>query len=227
MEGLAEGTGIDAGLPPDRRIPFAIADAAFVEAQPSFARAFAYATGPAYTELLDGAQTRWRRVVKLSSDVAQMTMHAYHLNVVTPSASQAEAIIGRYGGSEIESQEGDRATRKIALAERYKRELISGPTIDLPMTRFHIKFDPRGIETFDPYGSVYHTLTITAVWGAITVTGGDALISKDFRVLRLAAAADTSGKTVRGKGWTLEFVPGYRLVADRKKNNSFTLSVKS
>jgi hypothetical protein len=226
MEGLAEGTGIDAGLPPNRRIPFAVADAAFVEAQPSFARAFAYATGPAYTELLDAARARWRRAVTPSSDLAQMTMHAYDLEVATPSASHAEAIIRHYGGTKIESEEAARTARTIERAKKYRGELIAGSTIELPMTKFSIKFNPRDIETLEPYGSVYHTLTITAIWGAIAVAGGDALISKDFRTLRLAAAADVKGKRVRGAGWTLDLAPGYTLVPDLEKKHSFTVAAK-
>jgi hypothetical protein len=149
-------------LPPDRRIPYALRDIAFAEAQPSYARSLFYATGPTYSELLDAARADWRRTVTPSSDVALIAMRAYGLNVATPSAAQAQSVLARYGGKEIEDQEAARAARIAALDAKYERELVDGPTLTLPMVKFQIRFDPRDIETFDPYGSVYHTLSVTA-----------------------------------------------------------------
>lgn len=224
LEGLAEGTGIDAGLPPDRRIGYALFDMAFVEEQPSYARAFPYATGPAYTELLDAAAPGWRRRVASSSDIAQMTMRAYGLSLAAPAASQAQAIIARYGGDSIRAQEAARAVRKAALAAKYQRELVAGSTIALPLKKFSVKFNPRDIETFEPYGSVYHTLSVSAAWGTLDVSGGEAMISTDFHSLRVAAPPRVVGNVLRGEGWTLTLAAGYRLVADPQKSGSYTVA---
>ncbi|HLI96847.1 MAG TPA: hypothetical protein VKT72_12270 [Candidatus Baltobacteraceae bacterium] len=224
LEGLAESTGIDAGLAPARRIPYALRDIAFVEAQPSYARSFAYATGPAYSELLDAAQPNWRRAIAPASDIAVTAARAYGLNAGVPSAAQAQAVIARYGGKEIEAQEAARVVRIAALDRKYKRELVVGPTLTLPMTGFHITFNPRDIETLDPYGSVYHTLRVSAPWGSIAVSGGDALISKDFRTLAVAAPRGGSGSRVQGDGWTLRLAHGYALVANPRRRGSYQLS---
>lgn len=226
MEGLAEGTGIDAGLPPNRRIAYALFDMNFIEDQPSYTRAFGYATGPAYSELLDAVSSNWRRSVTPSSDISRMTARAYQLHVTTPTSSQAQTIIARYGGFAIESQEKARAARIAALTVKYKNELIAGPTIALPMTGFSISFNPRDIEAVDPYGSVYHTLKVTAPWGAITVSGGDAMIDKDFHVLTIAAPPAVSGSAVHGQGWTLTLAPGYAVVPDPKKSGSYIVSAQ-
>ncbi|MGH7736551.1 MAG: hypothetical protein ACREMP_01585 [Candidatus Tyrphobacter sp.] len=223
IEGLAEATGIDAGLPPGRRIAYTLSDIARIEGQPSYARAFPYATGPAYAELLDAAEPQWRRSVTAASDIARMTMRAYGLNVKTPSPSRAQAIAARYDGAEIESQEAARAARKAVLYARYTRELVTGPTIALPMAHFNIQFTPRDVETLDPYGSVYHTLRVIAAWGEITVSGGDALISKDFKVLTVAVPTAVNGSVVRGEKWTLTLAPGYALAPDPRKPGSYHL----
>ncbi|MEO6836397.1 MAG: hypothetical protein ABI231_10895 [Candidatus Tumulicola sp.] len=226
MEGLAEGTGIDAGLAPSRRIAYAIFDVACVEEQPSYARAFPYATGPAYSELLDAVRPRWRRKVTPSSDIAKMAMRAYGLSVTAPAAAEAQAIIAGYGGAAIESQEAARAARTAQLDARYTRELVDGPTIALPMTHFQITFNPRDIATLAPYGSVYHTLTVTAPWGAITVLGGDAMISKGFAFLFVAAPPGARGTDVQGQGWTLHLAAGYSIVPDPEKTGSYQISTK-
>lgn len=224
MEGLAEGTGIDAGLTESRRVAYALSDIAFVEAQPSYARAFPYATGPAYSELLDAVKPGWRRAVTASSDIARMAMRAYGLSVRVPTASQAQAIVARYDGAAIESEEAKRAARKARLDVKYTHELVVGPTIALPMTHFKIKFNPRDIETFATYGSVYHTLTVAAPWGTITVAGGDAMISTDFSVLRVAAPPAVRGSVVQGQGWTLTLARSYAIVPDPKKPGSYIIS---
>lgn len=216
LEGLAEGTGIDAGLPQGRRIPYALSDIALVESQPSFARAFPYATGPAYTELLDAVSAGWRRRVTPSTDIALNAMRDYGLNVARPTAAQAEATIVRYGGKAIEAQEAARASKKAALDATYVRELVEGPTLSLPLERFHIRFNPRDIETLDRYGTVYHTVSVTAPWGSIDVAGGDALVTTAFTTLSVVAPRVHTGNVITGKGWTLRLVSGYAIVAGPK-----------
>lgn len=223
IEGLAEATGIDAGLLPQRRIDYALHDIAFVEAQPSYARAFAYATGPAYSELLDAVQPRWRRTVTQASDITQMAMRTYGLSVATPLAAQARAVLYRYGGAAIEAQEAELAKHKAELLAKYARELIAGPTLWLPLAHMKITFNPRDIETFAPYGSVYHTLTVTAKWGTIAVSGGDAMISKAFDVLTVPAPRDIRGRAVRGDGWILHLATGSGIVPDPRKPGSYTV----
>jgi hypothetical protein len=216
LEGLAEGTGIDAGLPAGRRIPYALKDIALVESRPSYARSFPYATGPAYTELLDAARADWRRGVTPSTDIALLAMHDYGLNVATPASAQAQATLAGYGGKEIEAQEAARASREAELDATYVRELVEGPTLSLPLEHFHIRFDPRDIETLDRYGTVYHTVSVTAPWGSIDVAGGDALVTTDFKTLYVAAPKAHAGSVVAGKGWTLRLTAGYAIIADPK-----------
>ncbi len=216
LEGLAEGTGIDAGLPPEHRTPYALQDIALVESQPSFARTFPYATGPAYTELLDAARTGWRRRVTPSTDIALTAMRDYGLNVAMSTAAQAQAAIDRYGGKDIEAQEAARSSKKTALDAAYERELVGGSTLSLPLQRFHIRFDPRDIETLGRYGTVYHTVSVTAPWGAIEVAGGDALVTTGFKILRVVAPSAHTGRVITGKGWKLRLAPGYAIVSNPK-----------
>ncbi|HEY1977616.1 MAG TPA: hypothetical protein VGG89_13775 [Candidatus Baltobacteraceae bacterium] len=223
LEGLAEGTGIDAGLPPNRRIRYALYDMTFVEKQPSYARAFAYATGPAYTELLDAARSDWRRGITPASDVALLTMRDYGLDVETLSAVQAQAALARYGGKAIEAQEAARAARKAALDKTYTRELVEGATLSLPLVKFHIRFDPRDIETLDRFGTVYHTVSVAAPWGSLDVTGGNALVTTDFKTVRVAVPNLPGGRVIGGTGWRLKLAPGYRIVADPRRSGSYTV----
>lgn len=224
MEGLAESTGIDAGLPPSRRLIYTLRDMRTVEDAPSYARAFFFAIGPAYSELLDAVEPNWRRGVTMKTSIAALAAHAYGIRVVTPSASAAEEILARYGGAEIEREEAARAARRTVRNARYRAELVAGSTLRLPLRHFKIAFNPAQEQRLGRDGSVYHHLMVSAPWGRIVVSQGDALINPDFTALTVAAPASHAGSTVRGRGWHLKLTPGTRIVPEPDKPDSYTVA---
>ncbi|HEY2476746.1 MAG TPA: hypothetical protein VGI19_18340 [Candidatus Cybelea sp.] len=227
LEGLAESTGIDIGLPADQRVAYAVHDIALVDGMPSYVRAIPYGTGPAYSMLLDAVSSDWRRKVTPSSDLAEMAAAAYGIKLSTPTASQAQAIISQYGGAAIEREEAARAAEKLALNRTYRSEFVTGTTLRLPMTHFNITFNPSDVEQFENLGSVYHNLTVNAPWGSITVSSGDALISPDFKLLTVAAPPTLAGPTLEGKHWVLRLSPDAKIVPDAGKPGSYLVTPPS
>ena len=223
MEGLAESTGIDVGLPPARRIAYTLHDMMFAENAASYARSFCYAIGPAYSELLDAVQPNWRRKVTPATSIAALAARAYGISVATPSAARAQAIIARYGGAAIQREEAARAEQVAQRNAQYRAEFVTGSTLRLPMTKFKIDFRPSDIERFENYGSVYRHVMVIAPWGRIVVTGGDAMIDGDFSQLTVSAPPSLSGLTVHGAGWVLKLAAGSKIVADPKKLGSYTV----
>lgn len=227
LEGLAESTGIDIGLPADQRIAYAIHDIALIEGTPSYVRAIPYGTGPAYSMLLDAVSPNWRRKVTPSTDIAEMAATAYGIGVSIPAASQAQAIISQYGGATIEREEAARAAEKVALNRTYRSEFVTGTTLRLPMTHFNITFNPSDVEQFENLGSVYHNLTVNAPWGSISVSNGDALISPNFKVLTVAAPPALTGRALAGKHWVLRLSPDAKIVPDAGKPGSYLVTLPS
>ncbi len=226
MEGLAESTGIDVGLPPSRRMAYTLHDLKFVENAPSYARTFFFAIGPAYSELLDAVQPDWRHTVTLSTSLAGLAAHAYHISVVKPSAPEARAILMRYGGAEIERQETARAARQAIRDARFRAELVTGRTLQLPMKRFKISFNPSTLNRLGRYGSVYHRVTVSAPWGRIAVSHGDALIDPKFSALTVAAPRTLSGRTLHGRGWVLTLSSNAKIISDPSKPGSFIVALR-
>ncbi len=223
IEGLAESTGIDIGLPPARRITYTLQDTTRVENAPSYAREFCYAIGPAYSELLDAADPNWRRGVTMKTSLAALTARTYGIMVSTPSPFRAQEIISRYDGVTIEREEAARAARQAALDAKYRTEFITGRTLRLPMKNFNITFNPQDVEQFDSYGSVYHNLTVSAPWGTIKVSHGDAMIDGKFSTLTVAAPSSLAGSTLRGNAWVLTLSSKTKIVPDAKKPGSYTV----
>jgi hypothetical protein len=225
MEGLAESTGIDVGLPPAQRLAYTLHDMRYAENAPSYAREFWYAIGPAYSELLDAVEPQWRRAVTMKTSIAALAARAYGITVTRPSASAAQAILTRYGGATIEQEEAARAALQAAREATYRKELVKGPTLRLPMMRFRIEFNPADVDGFGRHGSVYHHLMVSAPWGRIVVAHGDALIDANFSTLTVAAPASLAGSQLHGRGWILTLSRGTRIVPDPGKRGSYTVAV--
>jgi len=224
LEGLAESTGIDIGVPPARRMAYILHDLSLVERSSDYARNFCYAIGPAYSELLDEKVPYWRKGVTPKTSIAALAARADGITVATPSAARAQAIIVRYGGAAIERAEAARAARQAARDSKYRNELVTGPTLRLPMQHFKISFNPSEVERFGRYGSVYHHLMVSAPWGTIVVSNGDAMIDADFRTLTVAAPSSLVGSRLRGPRWVLTLTPGTKIAPDPKKPGSYTVT---
>ena len=224
MEGLAESTGIDVGVPHACRIAYTLRDMRIAEAASNYAREFFFAIGPAYAELLDAVEPNWRRMVVPKTSIASLAARGFGIKVVTPSASAAQAILARYGGAAIEREEAVRERRRVAREAEYRAELVTGPTLRLPMKDFRISFNAKYTQRLGRYGTVYHHVIVSAPWGRIKVSHGDAMIDGSFSSLTVAAPATLAGSTLHGNGWVLELSPGEKIVPDSKKPGSYTVA---
>jgi len=218
-EGLAESTGIDAGLSADKRIPYALHDLASLERAPSYVREFPYGIGPAYAELLDAASPDWRKGVTQTTDLGTLAAERYAIAVPVPDAATAGAALARHEGATIQAEEHARGVALAQRDRRYTRELIDGPTLTLPLRHMQITFDPTAVESFAEHGSVYHTLHVGDDWGVLELSSGDALIGPRFD--RIVVVAPRSGAGApSGPGWTLRLAPGYVVAPDPGKPGS-------
>ena len=87
-----------------------------------------------------------------------------------------------------------------------------------------IQFNPQEIEQFGNYGSIYHTVEILDDWGKLVVTGGDALISKNFDQIIVAAPQPKSNAMIVGTKWTVTLAPDFATIDDPDHPKSFIIS---
>ena len=224
MEGLAESTGIDVGVPRAGRIAYTLHDMKVAEDKSNYAREFFFAIGPAYSELLDAVEPNWRRQVTQKTSIASLAAGAYGIKVAAPSATAAQAILARYDGAAIKREEAAREKQRAARDARYRAELVTGPTLRLPMKDFKISFNAKYTQRLDSYGTVYHYVIVSAPWGTIAVSSGDAMIDANFSTLTVAAPATLKGAALHGSGWVLRLSPGEKIIPDLKKLGSYTVA---
>lgn len=227
-EGLAESTGIDASLHTDKaRIAAAIQDIDGVEKERSFVRSFAYATGPAYAELLDAVQSDWRRKVTPDFAFGVAAAAAYGLAFPKPDKQRAMAAIAKYDGKKIIAEEDTRAKLTAERNARFTKALVNGPTLTLPLKKFSISYDPRMVYTLPGHGSVYQTLTLGDAWGKLTVhDDGMALISSAFDSVTVPLEGTPKGSKLSGHDWSLTLSESVRLKPDPKHKGSFIVTVE-
>jgi hypothetical protein len=223
-EGLAESTGIDVVLSdPQARIAAALADMDNVEKDPSYVRSFAYATGPAYAELLDAAVPAWRQQLGPGFDFGNTAATDYHLTLKPADVATVQGTLARYGGPKLAAEEDKRDAIVQARNARYTTALVRGETLSIALGKFSISFDPRDVHELQYRGSVYENLSISSDWGSLKVASGMALIPPKFDKVTLPLKGTPKGPHLKGTGWTLDMKPGYTLQPDPAKAGSWRL----
>jgi hypothetical protein len=201
-EGLAAYTGVKLGAA-DNPHAFAAATLARYDNHQAFARAYAYASGPAYGLLLDERRRNWRREL---GERAPADLLAEELLSGTSNQTLSRAL-QTHGAAAVAAEEAQRAaaqrTRNAELRARFE-----GPRLELPLTSAQMEFDPNQVVPVEDLGTVYGVLTVRDVWGEVRATQG-ALISSDFTRLTVAAPAADS---LSGSGWTLRLNPGFAVM---------------
>ncbi|MCB9648935.1 MAG: hypothetical protein H6730_20395 [Deltaproteobacteria bacterium] len=210
-EGLAEYTGVVCG----RRGASEQREAALHDLRahvddPSFARSFAYATGPAYGLLLDRYAQGWRARVGEVKSLSQALAEA----VGVPALAATDAA-ARYGGPELFAAEEARAKRQAEVLARDRQLLVEGPVLRLAFRHMKIEFDPRTVRGLEGLGSVYPTLRVVDDWGVLTVSDV-ALVTSDWSAVVVPAPTEAKGPVIEGPGWRLELASSWRLEADAR-----------
>jgi len=208
-EGVAEYTGVRAGLAtPQARTDYAVRDLGWFVQAPTFVRSFAYATGPAYGQLLDAADPRWRAgLVASGRRLDELLAAAMKLPEGRPADVAARAAV--YDGVALRAAEVQRAKDKAARLAALKAKLVDGPVLTVPVLHGDYQFNPQTLQPLGDAGTVYPTLRLAADWGVLEVER-DALMDPAQKTVAVSAAGVKS-TDLQGDGWRLVLKPGWAI----------------
>lgn len=212
-EGTAEYTGVKLGLTTDaERIAYAVHDLSAFVAAPTFVRSFAYATGPAYGLLLDQAAPGWRKKIETGERFDQLLSAALKL----PESSETiEQRTARYDDGTLRASEKKRDKERSTRLAVYKKRLVNGPVLSLPLKNTNYQFNPQTLVPLEGFGTVYPTMRLTDDWGSLEVERDGALVRDEGSLATVSATgADPSG--LSGDGWTLKLNPGWKIEKDSR-----------
>jgi hypothetical protein len=205
-EGLASYTGVKLGAGDEANL-FAARTLESYDRHDAFARAYAYASGPAYGLLLDEYQSNWRANLG-GHPPADLLVSRVRARALSTRNLQRRAE--RYGGPQIAMEERTRAEARRQLIAGLRARFATGPRLELPLGQMQFEFDPDAVTPVEGLGSVYQRLVLRDRWGEFRASEG-ALIAPDFS--RLVASTPAPGG-LSGPGWTLQLAPGYQMTAD-------------
>jgi len=215
-EGLSEYTGVKLSSA-DRAEMVVRADLILRQARnnPTFARSFAYVSGPAYGALLDLSGRPWRVGLNPSADLGVLLQQRYGI-IVRASEAAARAALSRYEGEEIvtiETQQDQRRKQQIADA---RKKFLDAPVLILSLgANVNYSYDPNNVLGIDASNTVYPTMRLVDAWGVLTVSNG-AWLERDATGhmvrARVPAPSDLSARPLTGEGWTLELANGWEVV---------------
>ena len=204
-EGLAAYTGtVVAAQSAAEAIASALDQLAAAEAQESFVRTFAYASGPAYGLLLDVSSPGWPRRVRSTDDLAAIAASA----LAVQPASDAAAAAARYGGAELRAAEERREQQRQERIAELRRQFVDGPVL-LMRGGGSGSFDSRGATVIPGVGTVYFgPYRFSGEWGTLEAEKG-VLVASDGGSRRAAAPVRRDDGTFAGDGWTFQAAPGW------------------
>ncbi len=214
-EGLAEYTGLrGSGYPVHGLAARAAIDLATWERRPSFSRAFAYASGPAYGILLDESGAPWRDAARQGEDFGELVAGAYGLEPAATTEADLERRGARYDLARVRREERARAERNAAVLADLTRRFVDGPVVRLtPGREFSFSFDPTAVQNFRD-GTVHRTLRISDEWGVLEVTANGVWLSRvEGKITAVVLPAPGGAEApIRGDGWELKLAEGWQVV---------------
>jgi hypothetical protein len=219
-EGLAEYTGIKlASAEPARQRQRAVRGLEAEARAESFVRSFAYGSGPAYGLLLDAAGSgAWRQQARAGEDLGELLRKAMSLQLPQTPAGEVVLRAKAYDGETLRSAEVARDAAARQRVAAWRKKLVEGPVLRLPLQKVQIQFDPGNLVPLGEAGTVYPTARLADDWGTLTVTGG-VLVDGGWKSASVAATSATQGRSPSGDGWELQLNPGWSLEAGERQGD--------
>jgi hypothetical protein len=195
---------------------------------PTFARSFAYISGPAYGALLDLTGRPWRFGLKRSADLGVLLQQRYGITIRASEAA-ARAAVSRYEGEEIVTIETQQERRRKQQVAEARKKFFDGPVLIISLTQdVNYSYDPNNVVGVDASNTIYPTMRLVDAWGVLTVSNGAWLerdVSGSLVRARVPAPADVAARPLKGEGWSLEFKDGWEVVPGERRGD-FTIRKK-
>ena len=222
-EGLAEFTGVKLSSA-DLQETVMRADLILRQARnnPTFARSFAYISGPAYGALLDLSGRPWRAGLNPSADLGLLLQQRYRINIRISEAA-ARSAISRYQGDEIVTSETAQEQKRVQQIAEARKKFLDGPVLILPLSPdVNYSFNPNSVFGVDTNITVYPTVRLVDNFGVLTVSNGAWLErgpSGHLARARVQAPQDLSARPLKGEGWSLELANGWEVVPGERRGD--------
>ena len=126
------------------------------------------------------------------------------------------ARVKLYGGEEIIREETEREKVRVKREATYRRQLIEGPVLELPLHDGNYSFNPNEVLSLGVEGVIFPTSHLVDAWGVLEVQEGVRLSPARNQAFVVAPADPAHPSSL---GWTLTLRPGWKLVPGERKGD--------
>jgi hypothetical protein len=232
-EGLAEYTGQRLANPaPAKQRAEAIGTLRRGPNRKSFARSFAYVSGPAYGALLDsapGSTGAWRKDLKPDTDLGWLVNRAYRVLLGTPTEFAAKMAARAYGSEELMAREAERETQQKTVIAAARSRFVDGPVLLVPVVKnWGYSFDPNRVLSLDENITLYTPMKASDEWGVLECEKGAVLVRENGLIVRaqVPAPAEPGSRPLKIDGCTLDLHPGW-IVSPSERPGDYVLKAAS
>jgi hypothetical protein len=217
-EGLAEYTGVK--LSTSSPEEFAVVAVSSLRSAPTrtptYARSFAYTSGPAYGGLLDAANPHWRTALTPSTNLGELLARSYNISLPPLNKTEALKRAERYDGGEVVAIETRRELKHQAQVTAARKLFLDGPVLIFPVGKnFNYTFDPNAVLPLDENSTLYMgEIQVTDNWGVLHASKGALFVRENGSVVRVQVPApvDAAKSPGVGDGWTLDLNANWKLI---------------
>lgn len=192
-EGLAEYTGT---VLSNEAMPLAIDGLQHGNDRPSFARSFAYISGPAWGLLLDDLAPKWKTTIAQQPDA--------DLPDLIPLRPASKPAPAQYEGGTIAREEAERATRRKHMIDDATQRTSEANGLRLPLAKIQLDFDPNRVTPMPDGSQVYDKITLTSDWGTIAVDGAPLRIAKEWNAAYVPWPLPDKMTLTLAEGWSAQ-----------------------
>lgn len=180
----------------------------------SYVRSFAYVSGPLYGYLLDEKSDDWRSGLTQNSDLGVLLANLYEIHNNCDDEETIIAQAQKYDYTNVFNFESQREKQRLLKLKVLEDKFINNSVLKLNLKNIGIAFDPRTLQPFKNYGTVYQTIRVTDDWGILEVKN-EALMSADWSMITVSTEGILiEGELIKGDGWTLQLKEGWKIEND-------------
>jgi hypothetical protein len=189
----------------------------------SYARSYAYSTGPAYGLLLDEFDPGWRERFVPGTGLPNLLSEAMGWGPVGQQfVQQVEHERDAFGYQTIAAEESIREAARIEEDAELTARFVDGATLTIPLRQMQFSFDPSEVRPLSgpdgEIGSIYPSAVVSDDWGRIEVTDGALIYSTwDRMSVPLSHQMTQVDGELRAAGWSLTLAEGWEIDQDGMK----------
>lgn len=176
---------------------------------PFFMRSFAELLIPTYGLFMSETGTGWFKKINEKTDMTDFIIQFYQIKYHEDFDEMLLLLMKGYNGDQFEAEEEIIAIEMEKISLKFQKKFLESPFVMIKTTgNTHLEYHTDQLIPFYDKGTIYLHLTVTDIWGTVTITDG-ALINTERSYIYLSAPFHLNKGIATGEDWKMNLNEGY------------------